>query len=288
MSSREAAPCGAARGGFADARRFLYSRGMRSRISILILALVLCVALVSGANVKLYLKDGTYQLVKEYQVEEDHVHYLSAERGEWEDIPLDLIDMDRTKKEVAAREEAIKEQAKKDAEEDAAIKAEYEERSHIPPDAGVYYIHDTKLEPLKQAEVSIVTDKTRSILKVISPYPVVTGKATAEIDGTVSQFRITDRRPEFYFRMNSAEALAIIKLAPKKNGRIVETISTDPITTNADEQMIKVDTFKKAIETTLYKIWPEAALDPGEYAVVEYTNGTGQPQVWDFAIGPPK
>jgi hypothetical protein len=144
------------------------------------------------------------------------------------------------------------------------------------------------MEPLKQAEVSIVTDKTRAVLKVISPYPVVTTKATAEIDGSISPFRITDTRPEFYFRMNSPEALAIVKLTPKKNGRLVESISTDPVSGNADEDMTKVETFKKAIESQLYRIWPEAALDPGEYAVVEYTNGTGQPQVWDFAIGPVK
>ena len=35
-----------------------------------------------GANVKLYLKDGGYQLVREYQVQSDRVRFYSVERSE--------------------------------------------------------------------------------------------------------------------------------------------------------------------------------------------------------------
>jgi hypothetical protein len=38
----------------------------------------------------------------------------------------------------------------------------------------------------------------------------------------------------------------------------------------------------------LYKIWPKAPLPPGEYAVIEYTAGKLNIQVWDFAIEPAK
>jgi hypothetical protein len=34
----------------------------------------------------------------------------------------------------------------------------------------------------------------------------------------------------------------------------------------------------------LYKIWPKQPLGPGEYAVVEFTSGKMNMQVWDFAI----
>ena len=37
-----------------------------------------------GGNVRLYLKDGTYQWVSEYKVVKDRVSYLSAEREEWD------------------------------------------------------------------------------------------------------------------------------------------------------------------------------------------------------------
>src|SRR2546427_9673755 len=36
---------------------------------------------------KLVLKDGTFQLVRDYQRNGERVRYLSAERGEWEEIP---------------------------------------------------------------------------------------------------------------------------------------------------------------------------------------------------------
>jgi hypothetical protein len=58
-----------------------------------------------GATMRLYMKDGTYQLVREYQVLQDRVKYLSAERGEWEEIPLDLVDLNHTKKEAAEQAE---------------------------------------------------------------------------------------------------------------------------------------------------------------------------------------
>jgi hypothetical protein len=37
----------------------------------------------------------------------------------------------------------------------------------------------------------------------------------------------------------------------------------------------------------LYKIWPKQPLAPGEYAVVEFTSGKMNMQIWDFAIAAP-
>jgi len=36
----------------------------------------------------------------------------------------------------------------------------------------------------------------------------------------------------------------------------------------------------------LYKIWPKDPLEPGEYAVVEYTEDNLKMMIWDFAIKP--
>jgi hypothetical protein len=60
-----------------------------------------------AANVKLYLTDGTYQLVSEYQVQSDRIRYYSVERSDWEEIPREMVDLKRTEAEVADRKTAL-------------------------------------------------------------------------------------------------------------------------------------------------------------------------------------
>jgi hypothetical protein len=51
-----------------------------------------------------------------------------------------------------------------------------------------------------------------------------------------------------------------------------------------DEKVDKVETFKKQEADLLFRIWPEKPLAPGEYAVIQYTEGKLDPQIWDFTI----
>jgi hypothetical protein len=55
---------------------------------------------------RLYLRDGTYQTVAEYHLAGDHVHYYSADRAEWEDVPTELVDLPATQKWNADRDKA--------------------------------------------------------------------------------------------------------------------------------------------------------------------------------------
>jgi hypothetical protein len=239
-------------------------------------------------TVRLYLKDGNFQLAREYQVLPDRVRYLSAERGEWEELPLELVDLDRTKKESADTQAAIRKEAKEQEEEDAALRAEKQEVLSIPTENGAYYIHDKKLEPLKQSEVKIVNDKKRKVLQVLSPVPLVPGKTTVEVDGVAAQFRIAEDRPEFYFRLSNIEGFGIVKLSRSKSLRVVENVSVQQVTKEVQEERQLVATFKKEVGEQLFKVWPEMPMAPGEYAVIEYTEGAVNPQVWDFGIGPAK
>lgn len=239
-----------------------------------------------GANLRLYMKDGTFQLVKEYQVLSDRVKYLSAERGEWEEIPLELIDLNRTKQEAAEHEEQLREEAKADAEEDAAVKEQKQEAESVPDEPGAYYVNGDKLDPVKQADITVTHDKKRTVLKILSPFPMVSGKNTVELEEAASKLRVTGDRPEFYFRLSAVEGFAMIKLTPKKTSRLVETVTIAPVTNEMTEQRDIVATFTKQAGDELFKIWPEKPLLPGEYALVQFSAEQGHLQVWDFGVGP--
>lgn len=238
-----------------------------------------------GATFRLYLKDGTYQMTNDYQVLQDRVRFYSTERSEWEEIPLEMIDLDRTKKEVAERETEVKADAKAEAEEDTAEREAVKEIERVPPAPGVYYVDGDKLDTMKLAASKLVSNKRRNVLKILSPLPLVTGKQTLELDGESAEMRVAETRPEFYFRLSNEESFAIIKLTPKKTARIVENIEVIPVTKEIVEHREEIATFKKQSGDMLYKIWPEHDLDPGEYALVEYTDTKLNPQVWDFGVG---
>lgn len=242
-----------------------------------------------AANVKLYLKDGTFQIAREYKVEGDRVHYYSAERSEWEDIPLDLVDLKRTEAEVSERQKAIEEEAKVLSEEDKAEREQDREITRIPRNPGVYYLEGKETRKMKVAESTVHTNKGRSVLKVLSPIPMVTGKATLEINETHSATVLNLDRPEFFIQIDKEERFGIVKLTPAKGVRIVEKITTVPVTKEIVEEPEDVEIFRKQLTPDgLYKIWPQKPLEPGEYAVIQYEPGKLDMQVWDFAYKPAK
>jgi hypothetical protein len=242
--------------------------------------------LASAATLKLFLKDGTYQLVTEYKVEDDRVKYFSTERGEWEEIPLDLVDLDKTKAVVKQREESEREEKVAIAEETKALKEAAREVKKIPEEPGVYLIDGDKLTPIKQGESKIVTNKRRSVLKALSPIPLVSGKATLELDGLHSSSGTPNREPEFYIRLSSDERFGIVRLSEHKGNRVVEKLTIVPVTKETIEEPDPVDVFRKQVGDQVYKLWPAKPLEPGEYAVVEYTEGKVNIQVWDFFVAP--
>ena len=242
-----------------------------------------------AANLKLYLKDGSFQIVREYQVESDRVRYYSVERSQWEEIPLDLIDLKRTEKEAADRQGELEKETKMVAEEERVERQIQSEISRIPQDPGVYWIDGNQTKVLKQAESTVHTNKGRSILKRLAPAPVVSGKATLELTGTQSASVFTNPEQEFYIQLSETERFGIARLKTKGNVRIVENLTILPVTNETEETLDMVDIFQQQLTRDgLYKIWPKAPLPAGEYAVVQYTEGKLDMQVWDFAMQPAK
>lgn len=237
------------------------------------------------ANVKLYLTDGTYHLVREYQVLSDRVRFFTVERGEWEEVPLEMVDLKRTRAEVADREEAIKKEAKVVDEENAAEAQVRKEASRIPRDVGVYWMDGDQSKALKLGEVAVHTDKGRQVLQKLSPIPAVSGKAVLEMTGPHSGTVFTDSEPEFYVQLQGTEGFGIAKLTTKGNIRIVENLTYHPLSNDiVYEDRTMIDYLHRQLDDGLYKIWPKDPLPPGEYAVVMYTDGKVDIQSWDFAI----
>jgi hypothetical protein len=161
------------------------------------------------------------------------------------------------------------------------------ETSRIPQDPGVYQLIDGKeLRILQLAESKVHTNKRRSVLKAISPLPMVSGKATVEVDNPQSNYNVELDTPEFYIQLSAEQHFGIIRLTPHDNVRIAEKVTIVPITKDVVEEPEEVEIFRKQLDNGLYKIWPQKPLEPGEYAVVENTPGKLNMQIWDFTWKP--
>jgi len=243
-----------------------------------------------GETFKLYLKDGTYQVTREYQIQGDRIRYFSTERGEWEEIPKDLIDLVKTEGERKAKNDNLAKETREQDDEEKAVRELQKEIAAIPMNAGAYYKQDKTVAALPSSDYQIVRDKKRKALQVLSPVPLIPGKASVVIKGDHSAFLVHEERPDFYVRLAKEERFGIVSLTPKKNLRVVENISIAPAIKVASEERKQMATFEQDLGNGLYKIWPEKPLTPGEYALVEFSESEDKDDIelliWDFARPP--
>ena len=249
-----------------------------------ILALLLLTASAFAAVTKLYLKDGNYHLVREWKRDGDRVKFYSTERSDWEEIPVSLVDLRKTEAEMADAKAALSEEARTVADEDKALHAEHDQILKIPQDSGVYTLDAAnQLTIFKLADIKVHTNKGRGLLKIAVPAPVITGKATVELEGEHSTNLVHDDRQEFFLQIEKEERFGLIRLTPHKGIRIAERLEIVPVANETAETVDEVPTFRKQLtQSGLYKIWPEKPLPEGEYALIEYTPGKVEPRIWDF------
>jgi len=253
--------------------------------------ILLSAFLLFGETFKLYLKDGGYHMTREYQREGDRIRYFSTERGEWEEMPLELVDLDKTEGERKAKAQSEAEESRALDEEEKAVRAVQKEVSSIPTEPGAYFMRGKTVDTLALADYQVITSKKRQALKILSPVPLVPGKAVVVIKGERAKFTVADERPEFYFRRDKQERFTIIQVTPtKKNTRIVESLSIAPVVKQTSETRKEMPIFQQDMGNGLFKVWPEKPLDPGEYAMVQFGDSEDPSEidllVWDFAYVP--
>ena len=239
----------------------------------------------SAANIRLYLADGGDLLVNEYEVLEDRVRYYSIERSEWEEIPLTLVDLEKTRRIEKQQQEARQERAAEDRIERTAERKARTELHKVPIEDGVYYLDGEQVVTVKQAELKTETSKGRTLLKILAPVPMA-GKQTIEVEGKQSEFVVSHDRPMFFLRLETVNRVGILRLKEKKNARLVQVIQVVPQSKEMFEEQEEIEVFRQQFAPGVYKIWPTEPIPAGEYAVYEYTPGEANIRVWDFSCQP--
>ena len=264
---------------------------------------------------RLIMKDGSYQVTTKWEIQGDRVHYFSAERNEWEDVPNSLVDWqatDQYEKDRAAGKmspEAI--QLEKELQEQ---RAEDELRSphvapglRLPEEGGVYaldtYLTEPQLVPLDQTGGEVNRHTGHNVLRgVINP--VAGSKHTIELPGANSKLQIHSTLPTIYIDLDAGQPedqpesakkpaselpwdrFRIVRAQVKSDKRIMGEIKIAVYgKASQEEQIIPADA--EQLGEGWIKLTPKAPLQPGEYAVAELLGKQGMNSyVWDFGVHP--
>ena len=172
-----------------------------------------------GSNHRLILKDGSYQMVRKYEIVGDRVRYLSQERGDWEELPASLVDWEATKKweqnhasgaddSSPAMEEAReldKEEADARADEQARM-PEVAKGLNLPDQDGVFALdtfHGTpELVELPPVQVNV----KRHLWHGLGTFnPLAGAKANLELDGAHAKVHLHVNDPAIYLSLDSRD-----------------------------------------------------------------------------------
>jgi hypothetical protein len=260
---------------------------------------------------KLVLKDGNYQLVREYQRSGERVKYFSAERGDWEEIPASLVDWDATAKAEAAtaaandaflkRVQHQEEQQQKEMPLDVDASLPVAPGIFLPPGEGLFVVEGKSVTPLDQVAAQIRTDKKQLLKQVLSPVPIVPGKRNVEIAGAKATRRINSERPEFYLREappdpdrtspiqtsrrlgDSGPDVELVRLIVKGGKREIESIrSMFGQQVSEDRNAVAIQRWDVAKD--VFRFTLGEALPAGEYAFAQILPDGINLYVWDFGV----
>jgi hypothetical protein len=260
---------------------------------------------------KLVLKDGSFQLVRDYARNGERVRYLSAERGDWEEIPAAMVDWEATARaeaEEANEAEALakKVRAQEQAQNlqpvlDVDASLQVAPGVFLPAGEGMFLLDGKSVTLLEQVGSQVKTDKKQFLKQVLSPIPIVPGKQNVQILGARAKSRVTNTQLEFYLREpppDPERTSSIIKSSrPGESGPDVELVRA---TVKGDKRQLESikNLFGEQLETkrttismerwevapTVFRFTLGETLPPGEYALAEILPDGMNLFVWDFGV----
>jgi len=290
-----------------------------SRITPLILGLAALLSLspLAGAQQlakRLILKDGSYQLATKYEVKGDRVRYYSAERGEWEEVPKDLVDWGATEKFEKDRATGAPppEAVELDKEVEAERKAEEARMPavapglRLPDDEGVFLLDTFQGQPqlneIQQTGGEVNKNMKGNILRA-AINPIASAKQNIEVDGPHAKIQAHTDQPVLF--VNAADnpdvvpgqsqkgdtkpldplRFRIARMQMKPDKRIVGNIKI-AVYGKVNQQQNLIATHAEQIPGSHWvRITPDEKLQPGEYAIVELLGNEGMNlYVWDFGV----
>jgi len=289
---------------------------VRSFLGIFAFAIWLAPASAQQLSKRLVLKDGSYQLITKYEVKGDRVHYFSAERNEWEELPNSLVDWNATaqfEKDRAAgspvpeavqldREQAAERQAEESKSPEVAP------RLRLPDDGTVYLLDTFRAEPelveLQQDNAQVNRDTKRNVIRA-AINPIASSKQPIELQGAHSSIQAHATLPSIYIKIprepqipapkndpssqsrnDSWERFRIVHLQSKQDKRIVGNIKV-AVYGKVTQQQDFVPAKLEQLSGGWAKMTPASELQPGEYALVEVLEKNElSASMWDFGVNP--
>jgi hypothetical protein len=267
---------------------------------------------------RLILKDGSYQSVSQYEIKGDRVRYLSAERGEWEELPNSLVDWKATeqfeKDRIAGA--STPEAAELDRELETERKEQEAKHPHVAPglalpDEGGIFLLDTfqsepQLVPIEQNTGEVKKNTKDNVLRA-AINPLASAKQTIELQGAHAAVQSHVTVPSLYINLDGDapstvpppdsqkpvqldqpyDRFKIVRMQTTKNGkRIVGDIKIAIYGKVSQEQKL-VATTSQLMTGGWVKVTPTESLSNGEYAIVEMLGKDGMNlYVWDFGVNP--
>ncbi|HKI12667.1 MAG TPA: hypothetical protein VKA02_11170 [Candidatus Acidoferrum sp.] len=257
------------------------------------------------------MKDGTDQIVREYQREGERVRYYSLERGDWEELPASLVDWEATAKAEGEAEKSSsamvekvhkqEEAARMDNVTDIDASLPVGDGAFLPSGEGMFVVEGKSVRILDQVVSGVKTDKKRTIEQILSPVQIVPGKKYMIIAGARAGLRLKTTRPEFYLREapqdpdhvsgversgragETGPEVELLRAKVAHNERRLESMSSlFGQQTGTSLDTISVQRWE--IASSVYRFTLGAPLPPGEYVLAEILPDGMNLFVWDFGV----